>query len=54
MRHDRQRWATAAVVCLGVFLLGLDLTVLNVAVPDLQRRSSGSSTPTPWYSADSY
>ncbi|MFE0250334.1 MFS transporter [Streptomyces sp. NPDC059010] len=37
MTGDRERWAAAVVVCLGLFLLGMDLTVLNVAVPDLQR-----------------
>ncbi|MEV5238392.1 MFS transporter [Streptomyces cinnamoneus] len=30
-----RRWAAAATVCLGLFLLGMDLTILNVAVPNL-------------------
>ncbi|MCA6091905.1 MFS transporter [Streptomyces sp. SCA3-4] len=33
--HTLHRWAAAATVCLGFFLLGMDLTILNVAVPDL-------------------
>ncbi|MGW4025401.1 hypothetical protein [Streptomyces sp. NPDC005009] len=37
MTPHHERWAAAVVVCLGVFLLGMDLTVLNVAVPDLDR-----------------
>lgn len=32
----RRRWAATLVVCLGLFLLGLDLTVLNVALPSLE------------------
>ncbi|MCC3774687.1 MFS transporter [Streptomyces sp. UNOB3_S3] len=31
-----RRWAATLVVCLGLFLLGLDLTVLNVALPSLE------------------
>ncbi|MFI7411616.1 MFS transporter [Streptomyces sp. NPDC049627] len=48
MTRDRARWAAAAVVCLGVFLLGMDLTVLNVAVPDLQRDLDPSMAQVQW------
>ncbi len=48
MRHDRRRWTAAVVVCLGVFLLGLDLTVLNVAVPDVQRDLKPSMAQVQW------
>ncbi|MFF8828575.1 MFS transporter [Streptomyces sp. NPDC015131] len=43
-----RRWAATAVVCLGLFLLGLDLTVLNVAVPDLQRDLGPTMTQVQW------
>ncbi|MCL8010676.1 MFS transporter [Streptomyces sp. AS02] len=48
MTGDRQRRAAAVVVCLGLFLLGMDLTVLNVAVPDLQRDLNPSMAQVQW------
>lgn len=48
MTRDRARWAAAAVVCLGLFLLGMDLTILNVAVPDLQRDLGPSMAQVQW------
>lgn len=48
MTRDRERWAAAAVVCLGLFLLGMDLTVLNVAVPDLDRDLNPSMAQVQW------
>ncbi|GAA2604430.1 MFS transporter [Streptomyces tubercidicus] len=44
----RGRAAAAAVVCLGLFMLGLDLTVLNVAVPDLQGGLNTSTAQVQW------
>ncbi|MFE9406596.1 MFS transporter [Streptomyces sp. NPDC006530] len=44
----RRRWAAALTVCLGLFLLGLDLTVLNVAVPDLRDDLNASMRQTQW------
>lgn len=44
----RERWAAPAVVCLGLFLLGMDLTILNVAVPDLQRELRPSMAQVQW------
>ena len=51
--HAR-RWWTLAVLCLSLLVIGLDNTILNVALPTLVARprrhhaasSSGSSTPT--------
>lgn len=43
-----RRWAATAVVCLGLFLLGVDLTVLNVAVPDLQQSLRPSMSEVQW------
>ena len=52
--HAR-RWKTLAVLALSLLIIGLDNTVLNVALPTFQeefhtirRRSNGSSTPTCW------
>ncbi|MFD7342147.1 MFS transporter [Streptomyces violascens] len=44
----RRRYAAAATVCSGLFLLGLDLTVLNVAIPDLQRRLGPTMEQVQW------
>lgn len=44
----RRRWAGAGALCSGLFLLGMDLTVLNVAVPDLQRALGSSARQTQW------
>ncbi|GAA1310409.1 MFS transporter [Saccharothrix xinjiangensis] len=43
-----RRWAAAVVVCSGVFLLGMDFTVLNVAIPDLQRDLAPSLSQVQW------
>ena len=54
--HAR-RWWTLAVMCLSLMVIGVDNTILNVALPTLVRdldattsSSSGSSTPTRWSS----
>src|SRR5215208_8047135 len=38
-----QRAKVAVVVCVGVFLSSLDLFIVNIAFPDLQRDFPGSS-----------
>lgn len=48
MTRDGARWTAAVVVCLGVFLLGMDLTVLNVALPDLDRDLKPSMAQIQW------
>lgn len=42
------RWAAAAAVYLGLFLLGMDLTVLNVALPDLSEDLRPSMEQLQW------
>jgi EmrB/QacA subfamily drug resistance transporter len=34
---NRQRWATLAVVCLAQLMIVLDVTIVNVALPSIQR-----------------
>ncbi|MFF5535864.1 MFS transporter [Streptomyces cinerochromogenes] len=46
--NTRKRRASTAAVCAGLFLLGMDLTVLNVAIPDLQTALASSAGQTQW------
>jgi hypothetical protein len=39
---DPRRWKALAVICVAQFMLILDLTVVNVALPDLGASSSTS------------
>ena len=34
-----RKWWTLLAVCTGVFMLLLDITIVNVALPDIQRGS---------------
>src|SRR5438876_10722150 len=34
---DRRRWGTLVVVCLGQLMIVLDTTIVNVALPSMQR-----------------
>ncbi|MCX5611359.1 MFS transporter [Streptomyces sp. NBC_00047] len=45
---DLRRWAATLTVCLGLFLLGIDMTMLNVAVPDLQADLQPSMAQIQW------
>jgi MFS family permease len=45
---QRSSWAAVAVVCSALFLIGLDFTVLNVAIPALQRGLRPSLAQTQW------
>lgn len=44
----RRRWATLGVLCLSLMLIGLDNTVLNVALPTLARELSADSGQLQW------
>ena len=53
--HDeRRQWLTLFAMCFALFMIMLDNTIVNVALPSIQRyaarrrrrRSSGRSTPT--------
>jgi EmrB/QacA subfamily drug resistance transporter len=43
-----RRWAATVTVCLGLFLTGIDATVLNIAIPDLQRDLRPSAAEVQW------
>src|SRR5665213_3387475 len=43
-----RKWRALIVVCVGVFMLLLDITVVNVALPDIQRELHASFTDLEW------
>src|SRR3954469_1663796 len=45
--HDT-KWWTLGVVCIAVFMLLLDVTVVNVALPDIQRDLGSSFSDLQW------
>jgi len=47
-RIYRRRWLTLAVLSLSLVIIGLDNTVLNVALPTLQRTFSATSAELQW------
>ncbi len=42
------RWWTLGAVCLGTFMLLLDITIVNVALPDIQRELHSSFADLQW------
>ena len=45
---DPRRWWTLTVVCIATFMLLLDITIVNVALPDIQRELDASFTDLQW------
>src|SRR5919206_2381807 len=42
------KWWTLLVVCLAIFMLLLDVTIVNVALPDIQRELGSSFEDLQW------
>src|SRR5690242_17546338 len=42
------KWWTLVAVCLGAFMLLLDITIVNVALPDIQRSLNSSFSDLQW------
>ena len=51
--HYARRWKTLAVLSLALLIIGLDNTILNVALPSLQEHFDASSSTLQWI-VDSY
>src|SRR4051795_6238638 len=45
---DPRRWWTLAVLCLSLLVIGLDNTILNVALPTIQHDLDASSSQLQW------
>src|SRR3954469_13179028 len=45
---ESRRWWTLAVLCLSLLVIGLDNTILNVALPTLQRDLDASASQLQW------
>ena len=52
-RVHARRWKTLAVLALSLVIIGLDNTILNVALPTLQEAFDASSSTLQWM-VDSY
>src|SRR3546814_7598073 len=51
MQHtleDRQRWLALMVLCLGVLMVVLDTTIVNVALPSIRTDLQFSETALVW------
>ncbi|HEU4977618.1 MAG TPA: MFS transporter [Solirubrobacteraceae bacterium] len=48
MQQEGNRWWTLAAVCVATFMLLLDITIVNVALPDIARSLHSSFTDLQW------
>jgi EmrB/QacA subfamily drug resistance transporter len=46
--HTRNRWAVLAVVCASVYLINLDITIVNAALPTLVRELDAGTRDLQW------
>src|SRR5689334_2505097 len=44
----RRRWATLGVLCLSLIIIGLDNTILNVALPTLSQELHATASQLQW------
>src|SRR6476659_4776852 len=43
-----RKWQALIILCVGIFMILLDITVVNVALPDIQRELHTSFTDLQW------
>src|SRR5512144_1189831 len=48
VQRDRSRWAALVVLCAGMLMIVLDVTVVNVALPAIQRDLGFSQSGLAW------
>jgi EmrB/QacA subfamily drug resistance transporter len=44
----QRRWWTLVIVCVGIFMLLLDITIVNIALPDIARQLGASFSDLQW------
>jgi MFS family permease len=47
-RAQGHKWLTLAAMCFGLFLIMLDNTIVNVALPSIQRELDASPSQLEW------
>ena len=47
-RSDRSRWAALYVLCAGMLMIVLDVTIVNVALPSIQEDLGFSQSDLAW------
>jgi EmrB/QacA subfamily drug resistance transporter len=47
-QHDRRRWFALAVLCMGVLMIVLDVTIVNVALPTIRESLKFSESALAW------
>ncbi|MEP6484021.1 MAG: DHA2 family efflux MFS transporter permease subunit [Rudaea sp.] len=47
-KHERRRWFALAVLCLGVLMIVLDVTIVNVALPTIREHLKFSESTLAW------
>src|SRR3954469_15798043 len=47
-QHERKRWFALAVLCLGVLMIVLDMTIVNVALPTIREHLKFSESSLAW------
>ncbi len=48
IEHDRSRWVALVVLCVGMLMIVLDVTVVNVALPSIQSNLHFSPSSLAW------
>src|SRR3954451_16424919 len=48
MTDDSRRWWTLGAVCVATFMLLIDITIVNVALPDIAKDLGSSFTDLQW------
>jgi EmrB/QacA subfamily drug resistance transporter len=48
IRYSRRRWGVLAILCVGVFMLLLDGTIVNIAIPDILTSFRTSFSAVEW------
>src|SRR5204862_2053854 len=48
LEHNKSRWAALVVLCIGMLMIVLDATVVNVALPSIQKDLGFSQSSLAW------